>query len=234
MSDRLSGTSIDQLKTMKMKDGAMISAMSMDDGMGGGLAGQGQEQGSSPYANIDGAFGGGSNEGNSRGGNMMGQRQNHSPATQQQMPPLELMNQYNQAKNREVEDLARDLNESLEDLNRRDRPPKNINEQEYERQHERQQEEEENEQKEMLHNKKKKNKSQSTTYMDKIPKILQEPLIILILYVILSQSFVKNKIGEYIKQINPGPDGQVSLVGIIIYGLILAILFAIFKWLLIR
>ncbi|AYV78756.1 MAG: hypothetical protein Edafosvirus30_7 [Edafosvirus sp.] len=215
MNDRLSGTSIDQLKTMRMKDGAIISAMSTDEGM------------NSQYSNID-------------------QLQNNQPPmrqhpqmqqlqTQQQPPSqLQLMQQYNQAKNKEVEDLARDLNESLEDLHRRDKrsPQDNIENLEIDPENENDGEEEKEK---ILEKKKNKNKTQeSTIYMDKIPQILQEPLIILVLYVILSQSFVKNKIGEYIKQINPGPDCNVSFVGIVIYGIILAVLYVIFKKLLLR
>ena len=65
--------------------------------------------------------------------------------------------------------------------------------------------------------------------LSKIPGILQEPIIILILYIILSQPSIQRGIGKYIKQVNPNASGRVSLTGIIIYGIILAALFALTK-----
>jgi hypothetical protein len=62
-----------------------------------------------------------------------------------------------------------------------------------------------------------------------MPKDLRDPIIILVLYVILSQSFVYTFIGKYIKQINPDESGRVSFWGILIYGIILAMLFNITK-----
>ena len=62
-----------------------------------------------------------------------------------------------------------------------------------------------------------------------IPDILKEPLLIIVIYIILSQDFVKKSIGEYISYINPTPDGSVSLIGYLIYGTILASLFVILK-----
>lgn len=66
----------------------------------------------------------------------------------------------------------------------------------------------------------------STSY---IINLLKDPLIILVIFIILSQPFVKNTIGTYITQINPNADGQVSLTGVIIYGLILVGLFMIVR-----
>ena len=59
----------------------------------------------------------------------------------------------------------------------------------------------------------------------KIPQFLKEPLLLLTLYVILSLSFVKNFFGKYIQFINPNENGDVSILGIIIYGTILTMLF---------
>ena len=70
--------------------------------------------------------------------------------------------------------------------------------------------------------------------IDKVPEILREPLIILILYIVLSQDIVRRIIGEYIPQIRPGENGVVSFTGMVIYGLILVLLFVIFKKLLIK
>jgi len=70
---------------------------------------------------------------------------------------------------------------------------------------------------------------QKDGYLDKLPIGFKEPLIILVLYIILSQSFVKDSIGRYITQINEDITGKVSMTGVIIYGTILASLFYLTK-----
>lgn len=62
-----------------------------------------------------------------------------------------------------------------------------------------------------------------------IPEGLKDPLIILVLFVLLSQPVVRETIGTYIKQINPDMEGKVSLTGIIIYGIILVVLYYLVK-----
>ena len=69
----------------------------------------------------------------------------------------------------------------------------------------------------------------SEKYFSYIPQILREPLIILILFIILSQPMVKDTIGKYIKQIVPDDEGKVSFAGIVIYGAILSSLFLLIK-----
>jgi len=59
--------------------------------------------------------------------------------------------------------------------------------------------------------------------------LLKEFLLLVIIYVILSQNFFRNFIGKYIKYINPKPDGNVSLIGVIIYGILFAIIYLIVK-----
>jgi hypothetical protein len=62
-----------------------------------------------------------------------------------------------------------------------------------------------------------------------VPEILKEPLLLIIIYVVMSQGFVRKGIGSYISYINPSQDGYVSLIGYVIYGTILALLFMFFK-----
>jgi len=62
-----------------------------------------------------------------------------------------------------------------------------------------------------------------------IPEILREPMLIVILFVILSQPIVKETLGKYITQLNPDIEGKFSLTAIIIYAVILATLFAVIK-----
>lgn len=73
----------------------------------------------------------------------------------------------------------------------------------------------------------------TTSYWSYIPNLLKEPLLLLIIYVILSQNFVYNLASNYITYLNPKDDGRVPLLGVIIYGAILAIIFMFFKKILI-
>lgn len=72
-------------------------------------------------------------------------------------------------------------------------------------------------------------KSSGTNFLSMIPPILREPLVILILFIILSQPMIKDGIGKYITQINPDVEGKVGFTGIVIYGILLAILFGLVK-----
>ena len=62
-----------------------------------------------------------------------------------------------------------------------------------------------------------------------LPEWLKDILIILVIYVILSQNTVKTFVGKYINSINPGSDGTVSFLGIVIYGTLLAVLYVIIR-----
>ncbi len=77
-------------------------------------------------------------------------------------------------------------------------------------------------------------KSNKGGLLASVPAILREPLILVVLYVILSQAPVKNFIGTYVKQINVDDSGAVSFVGVVIYGIILATLFVLAKKLLLK
>lgn len=61
------------------------------------------------------------------------------------------------------------------------------------------------------------------------PDYLTELLLIVIIYVILSQNFVRKIIGNYISYINPEKNGTVPLIGYIIYGTIIAVMFELLK-----
>jgi hypothetical protein len=74
-----------------------------------------------------------------------------------------------------------------------------------------------------------KSKQEDNFFTANIPKVLQEPLIIIVIYAILSHQSVYNFIGRYIKQVNPDASGKVPLVGILIYGIILAALYSLTK-----
>lgn len=54
-------------------------------------------------------------------------------------------------------------------------------------------------------------------------------LILFILYFILSQEMIKDFFAKYFNCLNPDEEGKIGVQGVIIYGLILATLFIIFK-----
>lgn len=60
-------------------------------------------------------------------------------------------------------------------------------------------------------------------------KTLTEILLLLTLYVIMSQPFVMSFASSYIHQLNPNEEGTISMTGIIIYGLILIIMFMVVR-----
>lgn len=76
------------------------------------------------------------------------------------------------------------------------------------------------------------NTEQINKYVEKntyIPNIIKEPLLIIVLYVVLSQSFVQKALGNYIPHMGINESGNVSLIGKLIYGTILALLFMFFR-----
>jgi len=65
-----------------------------------------------------------------------------------------------------------------------------------------------------------------------IPKFIQDPLLIWVIFILLSQNFIKQLIGKYVHQINPNEEGVVSFMGVAVYGLIFAVIFGLIKFLL--
>lgn len=60
-------------------------------------------------------------------------------------------------------------------------------------------------------------------------KSFVELLLLLTLYVVMSQPFVLSFMTNYIHQLNPNDEGVIGMSGIIIYGLILTILFFVIR-----
>jgi hypothetical protein len=67
-----------------------------------------------------------------------------------------------------------------------------------------------------------------------IPNIVKESLLLTFVYLLMSQSFIKKAIAMHITYLNPTEEGNISIIGIAIYGLILSIIYMIFKKLLIN
>lgn len=72
-------------------------------------------------------------------------------------------------------------------------------------------------------------KEDNSKLLHRIPNNLREPIVMILIFVLLSQHNVRSIIGKYIKQINPKIDGKVPLNGIIMYGIIYASLFHLSK-----
>lgn len=72
---------------------------------------------------------------------------------------------------------------------------------------------------------KKKSKHQSTGLID----TMFDAILLFIIYMLLSQNFIKTFIGKYITSINVNSDGYVSNLGVAIYGLIFILIFILAK-----
>jgi len=59
--------------------------------------------------------------------------------------------------------------------------------------------------------------------------LVKDQIIIILLYILISQNFVKNGLGTYIPQILPKQDCSTSFVGTIICGVLLALLYTLAK-----
>lgn len=60
-------------------------------------------------------------------------------------------------------------------------------------------------------------------------KLFVEFLLLLTLYVVMSQPFIVSFASGYITQLNPDEEGAISMMGIIIYGLIMTIMFFVIR-----
>lgn len=77
---------------------------------------------------------------------------------------------------------------------------------------------------------KKKNKNNEKNEKNVLIEKWKDPLIVFVIYIILSIPSIQSFIGKYIKQINPNPiTCDVSMYGVIIYGIILSISYFIVK-----
>jgi hypothetical protein len=63
-----------------------------------------------------------------------------------------------------------------------------------------------------------------------IASFLKEPILLWVLFIILSIAPVKDMIGKYISVINPDENGVVGMAGVASYGLILVVLFTIIRY----
>ena len=80
--------------------------------------------------------------------------------------------------------------------------------------------------------KKKKKKNKRKSYAFEIPEAIKDPILIWIIYMIMSQQFFRDLCGKYITSINPDDTGKVSLTGIALYGALLSVLFMVTKFIL--
>jgi len=69
--------------------------------------------------------------------------------------------------------------------------------------------------------------------LSKIPYWIKEITLFVIIYFIFSMGFFKKTVGSYIKYINPDEDGNISFIGVIIYGILLVTTFMVARYFLI-
>lgn len=77
--------------------------------------------------------------------------------------------------------------------------------------------------------KKSKPKKVERTMSQFIYNEIKEPFIVLVLYLVLSHPIVFNLFASQIKYLRPGSDGQMHLMGFLIYGSILSLMFYLIK-----
>ena len=73
-----------------------------------------------------------------------------------------------------------------------------------------------------------KEKDEKINY-NKIIEYLYEPILLLVIYIILSQEKIRDTFIKYIPLLNPTDEGEIKLAGIILYGIILVGLFMLSK-----
>lgn len=78
--------------------------------------------------------------------------------------------------------------------------------------------------------KKNKNKNKKNNNPINYQKYFKEGILLVVIYVLYSNSVVRKFFANYITQLNKGPDGKVSIIGLIIYGIIIATTFLISKY----
>ena len=71
-------------------------------------------------------------------------------------------------------------------------------------------------------NKKKKKYNKKDTFLE---DTLYDGILLLIIYLLMSQGFVKNFLGKYIKVINVNEEGIVPFLGVFTYGFIFVVVF---------
>lgn len=75
-----------------------------------------------------------------------------------------------------------------------------------------------------------KKKKSSYGFNYNIPEMLKDPVLIWLIYMLMSQNFFKTLIGKYLTSINPNEEGVVTFTGVAMYGLILVALYTLIKF----
>ena len=80
-------------------------------------------------------------------------------------------------------------------------------------------------------NKQNKQNKQSKQKLSGLVDTLFDAALLFVIYMLMSQHFIKSFIGTYINSINPNSEGYVSNFGVAVYGLIFIIIFVLSKML---
>lgn len=136
---------------------------------------------------------------------------------------------------KKLEDVADNVNKNLDKRRRRKkRKTKNNNEnKDYTDDDTEDNENEDNENGDNDTKDIKSNDTSSKIFFDISLSTILEPILLLTLFVIMSQPFVIEKSSEYIKFLNPDENNTIPLIGIVIYGSLLVFMFMILRFLLV-
>jgi hypothetical protein len=159
------------------------------------------------------------------------QPQQYQPQLPQQMPPPQQQQyipsqpQPPQQNPNQMKDLINDINNGLDDISSIDTlnfiNDKYAASDDYD--------EKQNRKKKKSDKDKTNDKDDKHTLWLKIPEFFREPLVIICVYVFFVHPTIQSNITKHLKQITTDPTGKISLLGTIIYGTIIAILYVIVK-----
>lgn len=125
----------------------------------------------------------------------------------QQMPNQMYMGQHPGQMSRSQYDVADDIEDLVRDIN--DNLPEDIS---------------------MGTEPQKEEAKESNSISKKIPDDLVDAVLLLVVFVVLSQGKVKEFIGNYVPQINPDADGKVAMTGVVVYGVILVAVYKLVRY----
>ncbi len=78
----------------------------------------------------------------------------------------------------------------------------------------------------------KKEQVKSGSFLYSVPTMIKDPILIWLIFILMSQNFFKNMVAKYLHSIVPNEAGVVGFTGIAMYGLILVVLYSLIKFVL--
>jgi hypothetical protein len=75
-------------------------------------------------------------------------------------------------------------------------------------------------------------KKKDGTFLYNVPSFIKDPILIWVIFILMSQNFFKSMVSKYLKSIIPNESGVVGFTGVAIYGLVLVVLYTLIKFVL--